>query len=98
MRKIGVLGRRSSTTQEGCIPHGRPHSRLHSNRWRGWQKQSGSVPRHKDCCWEHKTEEFGKLPLSSEEHFRIWPGSLPRSVTSGVGGEADMLRQPNRRD
>ena len=25
-------------------------------------------------------------------------GSLPRSDTSGVGGEADMPRQPNRRD
>ena len=25
-------------------------------------------------------------------------GSLPRGDTSGVGGEADMPRQPNRRD
>ena len=25
-----MLGRRSSTTQEGCIPHGRLHSRLQS--------------------------------------------------------------------
>ena len=25
-------------------------------------------------------------------------GSLPRSDMSGVGGEADMPRQPNRRD
>ena len=39
----------------------RPHSRLQSNRWRGWQKQSGSVPRHKDCCCELQTEKRGSV-------------------------------------
>jgi hypothetical protein len=40
MRRIGVLGRRSDTTHTECIPRRRRLSRLQSNRWRGWQKQS----------------------------------------------------------